>query len=148
LGSTRNDEGPTDFLRRSVVLINAYRTAKALAPNLVGAPDPLRVKGDEDKQIKRMSVGLNAQMDRLDLLTLLRDEGFRRVVPKDFDLSQWQVEERQQREEGARFSPSFNGNASDLTLRYVLSGEYEGQLRISPIAQRHKAAFSGAPSGK
>lgn len=138
----------TDFLRRSVVLINVYRTAKALAPNLVGAPDPLRVKDDEDKQIKRMSVGLNAQMDRFDLLTLLRDEGFRRVVPKDFDLSQWQAEERQLREEGARLSPSFNGNANDLTLRYVLSGDYESQLQISPITQRHKAAFSASPSGK
>lgn len=138
----------TDFLKRSVVLISVYRTARTLAPTLVGPPDPLRVKDDEDKQIKQMSFGLIAQADRFDLLMLLRDEGFRRVVPKDFDLSQWQEEERQLREEGARLSPWFNGNANDLILRYVLSGDYESQLQLSPIVQRHKTAFSATSPGK
>ncbi|MEK8048398.1 hypothetical protein [Ideonella margarita] len=138
----------TAFLKRSVVLINIYRTAKTLAPAVVGAPDPLRVKREEDQQIKHMSVGSNAQADRLELLTLLRDEAFRRVAPKDFNLAQWQDEERQLREEGARLFLSFNNNANDLTLRYVTSGAYEKQLALIPIVERHKAAFMGAAPGK
>lgn len=33
-------------------------------------------------------------------------------------------------------------------VSYLLSGDYQSQLRLSPIVQRHEAAFSATPPGK
>lgn len=136
----------TAFLQRSVVLLNVYQTAQQLAPDLIDGRTPLRVTSDENQQIQRISVGLQARAERFDLLTLLRDEGFNRVVPKDFDLERWRTEEQQSREEGVRlqYQFSFNANANDLTRQYALSSEYASQMRLALVVERHQPAFTGA----
>jgi hypothetical protein len=140
----------TDFLRKSVVLGNAYRTAKVIAPDLFGPPDPFRVKHVEYKQLMEMSTGTIAQMERFDLITLLRDPAFIDSAPKGFDEGWWRTEEKSLREEGSglAWKLSFNSNANELTRRYVLSEEYQTRLGLAPIRERHLRKFRTGPQGK
>lgn len=130
------------LLRRAVILRETYEIAKRLAPELIAPRGAIRLKDDEFRLVQTISIGGAAESERTELITLLRDEDFRRVAPKEFNLDAWRAEEQLSRDTSRRFDwrlTGFNENASDLT-RHSAQG-----FGLDAIVERHKAFFVPPP---